>query len=325
MAKSVVVAAHGHCFDGMCSSAIFSHLFSRLHPGEAIDFAYRACGYGPGENGVDPRLLVGEENVILDYRYSVSDKLTYYFDHHASAFPSPEERASFEAAKQRSPMRMFHDAAYGSCTKLIFDVARERLGVDMAEHAELVRWADIIDAARFPSAEMAVARKEPALQLMTVVESYGDAAFYAELVPLLLSRSIDEIAALPRIKELYAPKQAELDGFVKLVEAAAVEKDGVVMVDLTANLLAVSPKFVTYALYPGSRYSIVVTRDAKRVKLSIGYNPWSARPRTHDISKICERHGGGGPPVVGAITLTAADLERARALATELAAELGTG
>ena len=104
-----------------------------------------------------------------------------------------------------------------------------------------------------------------------------------------------------------------------------MEKDGVVMVDLTANLLAVSPKFVTYALYPGSRYSIVVTRDAKRVKLSIGYNPWSARPRTHDISKICERHGGGGHPVVGAITLTAADLERARALATELAAELGTG
>jgi hypothetical protein len=325
MGKSVVVAAHGHCFDGMCSSAIFNQLLTKLNPNEQLDFTYRACGYGPGENGVDPKYLVGQENVILDYRYSTSDKLTYYFDHHASAFPSPEERASFEAAKTKSPARMFHDAAYGSCTKLIFDMARERLGVDLAEHAELVRWADIIDAARFPNAEMAVARKEPALQLMTVVENHGDAAFYAELVPLLLTKSIDEIAAMPRIKDLFTPKQAELDGFVKLVEAAAVEKDGVVLVDLTANMLAVSPKFVTYALYPQSRYSIVVTRDSKRVKLSIGYNPWSQKPRTHDISKICERHGGGGHPVVGAITLTAGDLEKARTLAKDLAAELGTG
>lgn len=309
----------------MCSSAVFTHLLSRLHPGEPLDFTYRACGYGPGENGVDSKLLVGEENVILDYRYSVSEKLTYYFDHHASAFPSSEERASFEAARAKSPLRMFHDAAYGSCTKLIFDVARERLGVDMAELAELVRWADIIDAARFASAEMAVARKEPALQLMTVVESYGDAAFYAALVPQLLTKSIDEIAAQPKMQELFAPKQAELDGFVKLVEAAAVEKDGVVLVDLTATPLAVSPKFVTYALFPNSRYSIVVTRDAKRVKLSIGYNPWSQRPRTHDISKICERHGGGGHPVVGAISFAASELGRGRELAAELAAELGTG
>lgn len=309
----------------MCSSAVFTHLLSKLHPGEPLDFTYRACGYGPGENGVDSKLLVGEENVILDYRYSVSEKLTYYFDHHASAFPSPEERASFEAARAKSPLRMFHDAAYGSCTKLIFDVARERLGVDMAELAELVRWADIIDAARFASAEMAVARKEPALQLMTVVESHGDATFYAELVPQLLTKSIDEIAAQPKMQALFTPKQAELDGFVKLVEAAAVEKDGVVLVDLTATPLAVSPKFVTYALYPKSRYSIVVTRDAKRVKLSIGYNPWSQRPRTHDISKICERHGGGGHPVVGAISFAASELGRGRALAAELAAELGTG
>jgi hypothetical protein len=195
----------------------------------------------------------------------------------------------------------------------------------MAELSELVRWADIIDAARFPSAEMAVARKEPALQLMTVVENFGDDKFYAELVPMLLAKSIDEIAALPRIQELFAPKQAELDGFVKLVEKAAVEKNGVVLVDLTGDLLSVAPKFVTYALFPSSRYSIVVTRDQKRVKLSIGYNPWSNRPRTHDISKICERHGGGGHPVVGAISLTAADLDKGKALAAQLGEELGTG
>jgi hypothetical protein len=322
MSKSVVVAAHGHCFDGLCSSAVFTRLISKQMPNEQLSFTYRGFGYGPGENGVDPSYLVGDENVILDYRYSRSPKLTYYFDHHATAFPTPEDRASFDAARAQHPDRMFHDAAYGSCTKLIFDIARERLGVDMKELAELVRWADIIDAARFPSADMAVARNEPALQLMTVVESHGDAAFYAELVPQLLEKPLDDVARQPKIQELFAPKRAELESYTRLVQDAAMEKGNVVYVDLTSNELAVAPKFVTYALYPASTYSVVVTRDKKRSKLSIGYNPWSNKPRMHDISKICERYGGGGHPVVGAVSLSSADVEKAKSIAQEIAEEL---
>jgi hypothetical protein len=323
MTKSIVVAAHGHCFDGLCSSAVFTRLMAALSPSEELAFTYRGFGYGPGENGVDPSYLVGDENAILDYRYSRSPKLTYYFDHHATAFPSAEDRASFEAARAEHPDRMFHDAAYGSCTKLIFDMAKARLGVDMKELEELVRWADIIDAARFPSAEMAVARKEPALQVMTVVESHGDAAFYAELVPQLLGKPLDDVARLPKIQELFAPKQSELESFTRLVRDAAMEKNGIVFVDLTSNELAVAPKFVTYALFPESVYSIVVTRDKKRAKLSIGYNPWSKKQRTHDISKICERYGGGGHPVVGAVALSASEVEKAKTIANEIADELG--
>jgi nanoRNase/pAp phosphatase (c-di-AMP/oligoRNAs hydrolase) len=56
--------------------------------------------------------------------------------------------------------------------------------------------------------------------------------------------------------------------------------------------------------------------------LSIGYNPWSPAPRRHDIAAICERHGGGGHPVVGAISLTADRAEEARTLAHSIADEL---
>jgi hypothetical protein len=57
-------------------------------------------------------------------------------------------------------------------------------------------------------------------------------------------------------------------------------------------------------------------------KISVGYNPWSGKPRDADISAICARHGGGGHPVVGAIPFRADDLERARTVAREIAAEL---
>ena len=44
----------------------------------------------------------------------------------------------------------------------------------------------MIDTASFPTAEYAVERKEPVLQLMTVVEHMGDDAFLTRMVPRLL-------------------------------------------------------------------------------------------------------------------------------------------
>ena len=48
-------------------------------------------------------------------------------------------------------------------------------------------------------------------------------------------------------------------------------------------------------------------------------------PRTHDISKICERYGGGGHPVVGAVSVPEGEVARARQISTEIVAELQTG
>src|SRR5689334_2114844 len=97
---TVVVATHGHCFDGMCSAALFTRL-ARAKIAEGASMVYRACGYGPQPGGVDSGILSGDENAILDFRYAVSPKLTWYFDHHATAFGSAEERADFERDQGR--------------------------------------------------------------------------------------------------------------------------------------------------------------------------------------------------------------------------------
>jgi nanoRNase/pAp phosphatase (c-di-AMP/oligoRNAs hydrolase) len=54
----------------------------------------------------------------------------------------------------------------------------------------------------------------------------------------------------------------------------------------------------------------------------VGSNPWSQVPRTHNIAAICERYGGGGHPVVGAISVNEGGVERARQIAAEVLAEL---
>jgi len=145
---TLTVATHGHCFDGLCSAVAFTHLQRTLRGDLA--FEYFGAGYGPGQNGVEPSKLRGDENAILDFRFSQSDKLTWYFDHHLSAFPTPEDRAMYDAhvaAHEGKARRMFHDDKYGSCTKYIADVGKSVFGVSFDGLAELVRWADIIDSA----------------------------------------------------------------------------------------------------------------------------------------------------------------------------------
>ncbi len=322
--KSVVVATHGHCFDGLASAVLFTRLYEHIEGAGTAAFRYLGAGYGPGQNGVDPAVLDGDVNAILDFRFSRAKNLTWYFDHHVSAFPTPDDREAFSQAATVTPPRMFHDGTYSSCTKLIADVGKARFGFDVEALGltELVRWADIIDAARFPSAEMAVDRNEPALQLMTVVENHGDASFLTKMVPELLTRPLDEVARGKAVQEAYLPLRAAQQGFVELVKKHARVIGSAVLVDLSHVSIETAAKFVTYALYPTSAYSILLTRSASKCKLSLGYNPWSNVPRTHDIAKICERHGGGGHPVVGAISLPSGDVERAKALAAALAEEL---
>ncbi len=182
----------------------------------------------------------------------------------------------------------------------------------------------MIDSAAFPTAEMAVERKEPELQLMTVVEHLGDDAFLAKMVPRLLEHPLADVARADDIAQAYEPLGRAHHGFVKLVERHAQQIKDVVLVDLSDELIEVAGKFVTYALYPQSTYSVLLSRAKSRCKISIGYNPWSPSRRRHNIAAICERYGGGGHPVVGAISLSADKLEEAKALARSITQELTT-
>src|SRR5579872_3996131 len=92
----VVVATHGHCFDGLCSAVMFTRLYRHHLGDDGASFVYHGAGYGPGQNGVDAKILAGDVNAILDFRFSALDQLSWYFDHHISAFARPEDRAFYE-------------------------------------------------------------------------------------------------------------------------------------------------------------------------------------------------------------------------------------
>jgi hypothetical protein len=316
----LVVATHGHCFDGLASAVVFTHFCRAFYKTEPVELSYRACGYGIGQARADDAMLTGDANAILDYRYHASEKLSWYFDHHRTAFASDADRAHFEARQGNG--QFFYDAAASSCTKLIAELARERFGIESPALGELVTWADRIDSARFRSAEEAVDRSDPVMRLVSVVEHYGDDAFLERFVPELLTRPLQEVAALPEVASRYRPLGKKHDRYVDRVKQSSLRQGRVVFVDLTEEVLDSVGKFVTYALFPDSVYSVVIGLLKNGPKISVGYNPWSGRPRDADISSICARYGGGGHPVVGGIAFSNAEIERARNVAREIAAEL---
>src|SRR5260370_14985794 len=107
---------------------MFTRLYRHLAGNDDASFTYHAAGYGPGQNGVEPRVLTGDVNPILDFRFSANPRLDWYFDHHVSAFATPEDRAFYDRAVAESEgaggkrRRMFHGCAYSSATNLLADV-----------------------------------------------------------------------------------------------------------------------------------------------------------------------------------------------------------
>jgi hypothetical protein len=331
----IVVATHGHCFDGMASAALFTRLLRELRGGEPLSLRYRSCGYGPGMTAIPPAWLDGAENAILDFRYTPSKRLTWYFDHHVTGFGSTAERdaalaGAVESLGERAPapppfgqgLRVFYDAAYGSCTKLIADVSRDRYAVETAAVGELVTWADLIDTAGFPSAEAAVSREEPVMQLASVVEHHGDGPFLSSIVPRLVDRPVGDVAHDADIQELWKPLERSRETFAGRIARGAQVIGRVVLVDLTDAPMEAIAKFMTYAMFPACVYSVTLSRQKQHYKLSIGYNPWCGAPRDHHIAAICQRYEGGGHPAVGAASFPLSALDRARQAARAVAEEL---
>jgi len=312
------VLYHGNCFDGCSSAGVFTRFYSERIAKEPIDVVYRPLEHKGDANAFPADAFDGDENACVDFRYSQDPRLTWWFDHHASAFQQPGDEAHFRAD---ATGRKFYDPTAKSCTKFIATTVAAKFGFDVAPLRELVDWAEIIDGALFPDAKMAVELKEPALQLMTFIENNREPALADRFIGDLISRPLAEIAASDYVVQALGPVLAQHQANIDVIRAAAKLEGGVVFFDVADQGIGAFNKFITYYLFPEARYSVGLTAPG-RAKISVGSNPWSKVPRTHDISAICERYGGGGHPVVGAVSLPRDQLPRARQIYAEIIAEL---
>ena len=82
----VLVCFHDRCFDGIGSAAVFTRFYRQCVDPKA-DFRYHGLVHRAGQL-FDEGLFDDQENAIVDFKYSSSERLTWWFDHHQSAFLS---------------------------------------------------------------------------------------------------------------------------------------------------------------------------------------------------------------------------------------------
>ncbi|MCA9684370.1 MAG: phosphoesterase, partial [Myxococcales bacterium] len=112
----VHVLHHGRCFDGAASAALFAAFMRARHglgtndPG--LDLRYVPKHHRHGDPFEDADFAGADEAAVVDFRYTQRPGLTWYFDHHRSAFQLDGDRSHFEADRSG---RKFHDPAAPSC------------------------------------------------------------------------------------------------------------------------------------------------------------------------------------------------------------------
>jgi hypothetical protein len=308
---------HDRCFDGTASAALFLRFYrERFAPSAEFGFTgmtHRAAQ--PWEDG----LFDGEENVIVDFKYSNSPKVTWWFDHHQSAFLTPADAEHF---REHPGPQMFYEPDYKSCTMLIADVTRTKFGFDTAALADLIRWGDIIDGAQYPTPESAVELLEPATQLALVIEAAPENGLPAKIIPELAYRPLGEMVKLPLVAKHLEPLLERHRRSIEILRQRCEARDGVIFFDVSDLDLEGYNKFIPYLLHPECVYSVSVSASPVRAKVSLGTNPWNQATANQNLASLAEKYGGGGHPRVSAISFEPDDLAHAREVARTLAAVL---
>lgn len=310
---------HDQCFDGAASASLFARFFREVvDPNAELEFAGKRHARGPV---FDNRDFTADDHAVLDFRYVADPRLGWWVDHHASAFSSP---ADVEHFGTRPRDHFFYDPLARSCAGLIVRSMVKTWGWDAGNYEELLRWAEIIDGAQFASPDQATSLAEPALRLAAFVEHNTSPALTARLVEQLSLRPLAELAREPWIEPVVEAVAAQQRASEALIAPRIRVEHGVALLDLGDEGCGYN-KFSPYKLAPDAAYVVAVSSAHGTAKVSVGINPWHRPSVPHHIATLCERYGGGGHAVVGAVTLPDASpavLAEARSIADEMVAQL---
>ena len=318
MARVLKIYFHDACFDGTTSAALFSAFYR-----DAVDRAVDARAVGMAHKDGDPFAgvaLDADDHACVDFRFCPDPRMRWWFDHHPTAFQPVELRRVFERDLRDT---WFFDPTSPSCASLIARSLAARFGWSPPPHlAEAVRWADTIDAARFPSAADAVALANPAQRLAAWLAHGRTPLDTAHYVDWLSRGSLAEVAARPELAAALATIEEERARELDAVRALGVWHGSVIVLDRFAALGARNPGFLSYLLFPTCTYAVSGTRTPTAIKITVGLNPWTPHKREIDVGGLCAQYGGGGHATVGGVTLGADELPRARATIAALIAAL---
>ncbi|MDR2795419.1 MAG: exopolyphosphatase, partial [Spirochaetaceae bacterium] len=122
-----------------------------------------------------------------------------------------------------------------------------------------------------------------------------------KLAGATLDKPIEEILAMPYVKERIDVYFEQHDMFIRMVKDRAKVEGNAVLVDLRgAETIHAGNRFLVYTLFPEQNISVWVVDGKKKVNcvITVGYNIINKTAKV-DVGSLMLRYGGGGHSQVG--------------------------
>ena len=117
-----------------------------------------------------------------------------------------------------------------------------------------------------------------------------------QLISYCMEHSIDEILALPDVKERVDLYNEQAEMFVEQLKRIAVLHDKVIVLDLrNEEIIHAGNRFMSYALYPEAQISVHVAWGFRKQNTAVMIGKSIVnKASTVDIGELCLKYGGGG-------------------------------
>ena len=232
-----------------------------------------------------------------------------WFDHHSSEAERLGADVQFEGVSKKAP----------SCARVIFDYYGGE--AKLARFSEMVKAADKMDSANLTTDE--IQNPTDWVMLGFIADprtglgrfrnfTISNLDLMKKLAKETLSRPVDEILALPDVKERVEVYNEQKELYLKMIQERARKDGKAVIVDLRdVEPIHAGNRFLLYTLFPDANISVVVVDGKKKVNcvITVGYSILN-KSATVDVGSLMLKYGGGGHKQVGTCQVAYTDTDR---------------
>lgn len=283
-------------FDGRVSAAVFLD-FLRLRGDEAAN-------YFAVDHYIRPKwdaMVKRSKNPVVIFDFYFHPKAEFFFDHHLTTFVRVDWEKNFKRTKYLNL-----DFKYESCCHLVYDVLTKNFGYKPDKHIKnLVKWADIVDAAKYKSAKDTIELTAPALQVDAYIDhksQKGDPLRW--IIEELSRKDLVKVSKDRRVAAVLKQVKLKVKRSLEFHKKNLQVYDKVCFIDLSSGKVE-RLRFAPHYLVPNLSYIVTLLRSGKVYRVAVGANPWRPSLHKHDLRKLVrERYGfkAGGHARAAGIT-----------------------
>ena len=283
-------------FDGLACGALLVYLglideWKFVHPKDIQDGLIEAS----------------DNDILANIPYIKGCKL--WFDHHSSESDRLGKNIYFEGVSKPAP----------SCARVVY----EYYGGDakLGKFAEMIHFVDKVDSGNLTPDEILDPKGWVLLGFIMdprtglgrfrnfTISNYD---LMKELALACTEKNIDEILAMPDVKERLDLYFEQTSNYKEMVLKHAKPMDNVIMIDLrNVDTIYAGNRFFIYTLFPDQNISVWVVdgRNKVNVAVTVGYSIIN-RTATVDVGALLLCYGGGGHRQVGTCQVPYDDADR---------------